>query len=395
MLVILAGGLGSSAIRRTLGWAPMVFVGLISYSLYLWHWPVLALTRYFYGELSAVQVAIAVPVIFALAIASYWWVELPARSWRPRPRIQVARLFVAPTIGILLGSGVIVGSQGLNELIAGSPTFNAQLASLTSGVLPAFAFDYNCQQSSPEVGILTAPRCVVGSAHGFAAGEPDVLLWGDSHAAADVGILGAIAEANGTTFRNATFSSCPPLFGGDWGAAATRRGCATFRRRVEDALGDGRFRTVILGAGWSIYDRDPTFLPSLEATVRSITSEGIHVVILGQVPQFPAYQRQCAARALRWPVDCVALAARTDPGESDTEQFVRELASRMPNTAYLTVHDLICGDGRCSPYLDGRPLYFNVGHLSIDGSWRLGRMVVASPDGAAWATAIWAAGPPG
>jgi peptidoglycan/LPS O-acetylase OafA/YrhL len=388
MLVIMAGGLGSSVVGRLLGWGPMVFIGLISYSLYLWHWPVLAYTRYFYGSLDAAQVALLVPVIFALAIASYLLVELPARTWRPRPRVQVARLFAAPTIGILLGSGVILASDGLSALIAGSPEFEARLASLTSDVLPALDFDYNCQQNRLEPEILTAPRCLVGDPATIASGEPNVLLWGDSHAAAAIGFVGAIAQANGSAFRNASFSGCPPLFGGEWGAGEQRIGCTSFRRRVEKAVMDGRYRVVILGGIWSAYDRDPRFEAALEDTARAITGAGARVVFLGQVPRFLAYQRQCPARALRWPVDCAAISTIPDE-ETATDRFIEGLPAMIPNTRYLSVRDRICHDGSCSPYLDGAPLYFNVGHLSIEGSWRLGREIAASPAGSTWISAIW------
>src|SRR4029078_6889030 len=87
VLTMIGGALGSKVVGRFLGSAPMVFVGLISYSLYLWHWPVLAYLRYFYTDLDVVQSALAVPVIFALAILSYRFVELPARrsSAPPHP----------------------------------------------------------------------------------------------------------------------------------------------------------------------------------------------------------------------------------------------------------------------------------------------------------------------
>ena len=389
VLVMLAGALGSRLIIGLLGSAPMVFVGLISYSLYLWHWPVLAFLRYFYTDLSPLQIVVGVPVIFALAIASYRFVELPARGWRPRPRVQVTRLFLAPVGALVLAGVIVVATDGLTPVIAGSATFQAELASATSQTKPALDFDYNCQQGRLEAGILTAARCLIGPPAATQA-EPDVLLWGDSQAAAAIGILGGVAEHEGRAFRNATFSTCPPVFGGTWGSGVYRSGCTAFRELVQKAIDAGTYRVAVLGGEWSSYDRQPGFTDALEATVRELAGRGVHVVLLGQVPSFESYQRQCAARALRLPiVDCNALATVPDLGETADNLSVAALAARVPGVSYLSVRDRICHDSLCQPFLDGQALYFDTGHLSMDGSWRLGRLIAASPDEASWAMAIW------
>jgi peptidoglycan/LPS O-acetylase OafA/YrhL len=391
VLVMLAGALGSRLVIGLLGSAPMVFVGLISYSLYLWHWPVLAFLRYFYTDLDAVQVVVAVPVMFALAIASYRFVELPARSWRPPPRVQVSRLFLAPATALVVAAVLIVATDGLVPVIDASPSFRAELATATSQTKPALDFDYNCQQGRLRPDILTEPVCRIGTGGG-ASSEPGVLLWGDSQAAAAIGILGAVAKREGRQFRNATFSTCPPVFDGEWGTGVYRAGCTAFRALVRQAVEAGRYHVVVMGGEWSSYDRLPGFRDALEATVRTLAAAGVHVVLLGQVPSFEAYQRQCQARALRLPiVDCNALATTADTGEASYNLAVADLADRVQGTSYLSARAWICTDGRCQPFLDGRPLYFDTGHLSMDGSWRLGDLIAASPEEQTWASAIWSA----
>jgi peptidoglycan/LPS O-acetylase OafA/YrhL len=387
-LVILAGGLGSRLVRALLTPRPMVFVGLISYSLYLWHWPILAYLKYFYTTLEPIQVALAVPLMFVLATLSYRFVELPARQWRPRPRIQVTRLFLLPAGLLVVTSAIVVASDGLRPVIEADPTFAAAVERAQVAIRPPLSYPSDCQLGSFEADVLRQDRCVIRPA-GAPAGEPDILLWGDSHAAAYIGVLGGIGEHAAIAFRNASFSTCPPVFGGTWGAAQYRGGCTSFRDLVQEAIAGGAFRTVFIGSAWGNDDADPGFRAALESSVAAMTDAGLSVVILGQAPTFERYDRDCVIRTLRLPVvDCVARATTIDPGEPPINGYLAALAASQPGVSFLSIHDLVCRDGSCSPFLDGQPIYYDSGHLSMEGSWRLGRLLAASPAGAAWLDAM-------
>src|SRR5450756_2908179 len=111
-LVILSGKSGLSSAGRVLALKPLVFVGLISYSLYLWHWPVLAFAAY----LSKTELGTGVHIgllaaSFALAILSWQFVEKPFRQrriFRQRPHIFG---FAGASLVALLALGLVVGSQ--------------------------------------------------------------------------------------------------------------------------------------------------------------------------------------------------------------------------------------------------------------------------------------------
>jgi hypothetical protein len=136
-----------------------------------------------------------------------------------------------------------------------------------------------------------------------------------------------VAKAEGKAIRNASFSTCPPMLGGDWGSGSYRSGCGRFRADVEAALRAGMFKTVVLGGEWSSHDQVPGFRAAFETSVRTITSLGIRVVILGQVPIFDRYERDCAARALRLPlVDCAGLATEPDAGDLPVDGWLASLA---------------------------------------------------------------------
>lgn len=249
--LILAGGMGARLSRSLLSLRPMVFVGLISYSLYLWHWPVLAFLRYFYGEVEGGRIVAALGVMVALAVLSYQYIELPARNWRIRRSKQVALLYVLPSFALCLIAAVIWRSGGLKNIIEASGAYSDGLAKVERYTAPAYKFPYNCQLSAYDAKILNNPRCILPNASG--QGEPGILLWGDSEAAHYIGVIGTVAEHEGFRFRNATLSSCPPIFGGDYGNGIYKAGCSLFRPYIEQAIQGGRYRVVVIsGPGRSM-----------------------------------------------------------------------------------------------------------------------------------------------
>jgi len=103
---------------------------------------------------------------------------------------------------------------------------------------------------------------------------------------------------------------------------------------------------------------------------------GKHAVVLGLVPRFPSYNRNCEARRLRLPVvDCKA---RAEEGANSNRKINKRLkAIAKANRAYyMDVGGVICPRSGCSPYLDGQPVYYDPGHLSMTGSWEVGAQLV-------------------
>lgn len=387
-LLILSGGLRSRVNETLLAMRPMVLIGLISYSLYLWHWPVLAFIRYFYGEVSGAHVPAALLTMAVLAVASYRFVELPARRWDAPRLVQVSALYLVPSFSLLAVGGYIWQKQGLKEAIETSVAYREGLGRIERYTAPAYKFRYNCQLSTHDERILDNPRCVVPE--GSTGAEPSVLLWGDSQAAHFIGVLGAVAEGEGFRFRNATHSSCPPLFGGDYGVGNYKEGCDLFRPYIRSALQERRFSTVVISGAWATYDLMPGFRNDLERTIKEIGELDIKVVIIGQMPVFMAYNRECELRAVRiGGGSCQERLAVADIGDSDINRYLEQLADRMESkVTYLSARDLVCREGRCNPYVDGRPVYYDASHLSMDGSWLLGHKLMESGLSREWVGAV-------
>lgn len=172
-LIIVAGEDGPSHIRRALSIPQLVFVGLISYSLYLWHWPVLVLARYFFvGDLNPVETGVCVLTAGGLATLSYHFVEKPFRRNTTVSRRQVFAFgLAASTVSLAFGAGILAsrGIPGRYE--------EATSRLVAANVLRTEDYEEVCGNWKTAVrSIRDIKICQLG---------PDlvqkVLFWGDSH----------------------------------------------------------------------------------------------------------------------------------------------------------------------------------------------------------------------
>ena len=116
-LLLHVGSSGGSRVSSALSWRPLVFVGLISYSLYLWHWPMLVLAKYRSGmePLSPVTSLVLLALVLLFAVASYYLVERPFRkAGRGAPGLSQRQVFAASTVAAvaLLAVGLSFAREG-------------------------------------------------------------------------------------------------------------------------------------------------------------------------------------------------------------------------------------------------------------------------------------------
>ncbi|WP_079202262.1 acyltransferase family protein [Pseudomonas sp. CC6-YY-74] len=369
-LLIWAGSNRSVGVTRILALRPLVLIGLISYSLYLWHWPVLAFYRYVFGVVEPVVGVALFGAMLLLSVVSYRWVEKPCRQLRwsfgqVMMRVVAANAFV---VSALCGAIVLSGGLGLYSF---DTQYQAQLKAL-SPAPAAYSYPYVCQRRLLRDVDLQSEACIVNSER-----EPAVLLWGDSNAAHYVGILGAFAEASGFSFRNAAHSSCPPvLYGVEHLLKPDRvENCRASIDLVKAYLDS--YSTIVLGGVWSFYSgRDDGFKANLEQTIEMLVAQGKQVIILGQVPRMKEVVRECSQKALK-----LAMIKCESGDEGGTapliNKWLREFAGSHPGVNYFDITDALCRGDRCSAYLNSSLLYYDAGHLSMEGSWFLGRHIVA------------------
>ncbi|MDJ1463322.1 acyltransferase family protein [Nitratireductor sp. GZWM139] len=374
---ILASGVHTTPFSTALSVRPLRFVGLISYSLYLWHWPVLAFLRYFYGELDALQQVIAFIVMTSLAVASYFLVELPFRHAAFSFRKSFIRFAVMPTATLALIVVGLVTTDGYGPYRY--TDYPKRLANLPEA-RAAFSIAQTCQRSAIRVTDTEGDGCVIG------VGEPRVLLYGDSNATHYIGVIAALAREAGVPFRNYAHSGCVPL-NSDPSPYVTGRylqPCVDSQQVVASDL--MQYDLIFLAAAWGVYDKRATrsggdLAGDLKAFVTALTANGTQVVLIDTVPAQPHVDGRCGRKMLKInALDCTRLG-----GLNTIPDFISDLktiAKEIPNTSFLSLRSSICDDRTCPAFHeDGTALYFDRSHLSAEGSRKIGERFVGSSEG--------------
>jgi peptidoglycan/LPS O-acetylase OafA/YrhL len=374
--LLILGGTGTNNISRVLGMPVLRLIGAISYSAYLWHWPLLAFYRYGYGEPGLLPGVSILVLTFVLAGLTYHFVEQPARrasaiGWR------------AGFIGWVAGSVVLAGMAAAfvypeRYIQASKRDYVRSLAALRALDLPTTEFDYVCQRKALSQSELNNVRCEMGKGSMPAS---RVLLMGDSNAAHYVGIVATFAEHGGFRFRNLEVGSCPPLFGDIRQFVDSRRiaDCTASQQVWRTAVSEAD--VIIFGGSWSEYQRNSDhFLPTFFKQVETYLAEGKQVILLGKIPVITQYDRLCREKALRYPFkECGAGPNRIPEDIARINNSLRQFAERQAHARYFSVDDLLCPDGICSAYdPQRRSLYFDKHHLSMNGSWEVGQRLYLS-----------------
>ncbi len=344
-------------IGRMLGWRPLVGVGLISYSLYLWHWPLIVFTEYATDRPLAGGTQIAIIGASLLAGTLSWrFVERPFRDSRRVPARAIF-LFTGTAMGLLcaLAFGLVTMGGWPTRF---APPVLAQMAGQKD-----FA---PTRKPCHDTFMRDAAPCVLG-----AAVPPDTMLWGDSHGVELAYALSLDAKAQNRSLIERTTSSCPPVLGYE----AKDARCAAANQAAFDAIrADPRIRRVYLAAFWANGDfDDPAFVRKLDRTITAIRALGRQVVLVGPVPPQPfdvprhlAHLAQVGQLGQARGIDRAHVDART--------VHLRALFARWQARGVSLIDPIaaLCPGGPCAIERDGKPLYFDSHHLSTAGA----RMVI-------------------
>jgi peptidoglycan/LPS O-acetylase OafA/YrhL len=388
--LVLWSGLGREPIASTvLRTGPAVAIGRISYSLYLWHWPILVLAAdVAQRPLSAIQRGVLVLAAFGLAALSWRLVEQPLRRgptdkpWR-RLAATLSPLLLAVGVGALL-----FFTHGLPQRL--SPSAKAAAALEEGDVNPLRDACFEHRGGIPVTG------CRIGAAPD--ATDYDVLVWGDSHADAVVPGVAVWARARGWSVREATQGGCPPVIG-----VRVRlpngfelKCPQAAQQAMAEIAANPKLKLVVLSARWPMY-RDaapfydvnsprtvmvsaatPATRPALSKVLVetidaiALANPGARVLIMGPTPELTFTPPECVAQARHLHLSqepCLSAPsgltlARLRPAEAQ----IRQVLTQRPAVRAVFPGDSLCRDETCVSALDGKLLYFDDDHLGAAGA---------------------------
>lgn len=363
---------------------PMVWLGRLSYSLYLWHWPVFVLTRWTVGMDDARHKTAALCVALLLAMASLRFVERPLRRWRFRAGTAHAR--VAAYGLAALGMAAVVSSAlwVLRPWISLSVTRFADWSWDADHALPGQKCALSILKERPADGLL-----IVMQPQGCGEPRGRVFVVGDSHAGAYAALLKRYVRTEGVTVRLYTLAGCS-VFGLRQPMQVSSVACRTFTEQVLTAIGhDARPGDVLFLPGLRIprladqwqtsgtmpaepaARRSEAAEEALEA-LRPLSEHGVAVLFEAPKPVFAVPPFRCA--------DWFNAGNPICEGEQSTSRrrletlrapVMASMAAIVQGLPHAAVYDplpLLCPGDPCEPYKDGRPLFFDGDHLSGFGN---------------------------
>jgi peptidoglycan/LPS O-acetylase OafA/YrhL len=358
-LIIAAGRSGTSLVARGLSMRPVVFVGLISYSLYLWHWPVIYFLRADAEVLTNRSRLSIFLCSVALATLSWQFIEKPFRrgfvTTRNRQVVACGLMGLGTVAAVAL---FLVTEHGLPARF--SPEARAYAAYLDTG--QAHFREGSCFIVGPHTfSDFDREKCLRAE-----DGRPNYLLIGDSHAAQ---LWFGLSELlSNVHILQATTAGCRPEF------TQGQKGVTSCTRMMDfmfsDYLVHDRVDRILIAARWVQQD-----LPGLENVLSWARNHGIPVTLFGPMVEYDRALPRILAEA----------AQGGDPGSADIDHVrnntalddaLSAIASKY-GAKYVSYYRLLCVSGRCLKTApDGAPLEFDTDHLTKQGSLLVVRKLI-------------------
>lgn len=354
-LIIYSGSSLSPRTTTILRARPMVIIGLLSYSLYLWHWPLFVYaSHYMQTKMDlTVSVALVVTTLF-VGWVSWRWIEKPFR------RIQSTQKLILSLGTFVSGVAILFGVIGIiTEGLPGrlSPRTQEYLAMIDKNKYFQLYDRGHCfldyAQTAADYEIHT---CLKPTA------SDRILVVGDSFAAH---LVPGLRELNRDyQIDQYTATSCRPFI-------TDNKRCNFFLDRFfKEILPTARAETIVLSAFWLPYFEkmnQTDFKTEVEKTLKKITSQGAHVILFGQSPTF--YKPVPYSLAAGGPT----LTRLNAVDASGVNSILSELAASQ-NISFVDPYSFGCRDIRCVVSEGGEPFHWDNGHLTLPGSLYYGRL---------------------
>ncbi len=368
-LAVWAGEDARTLGARLLSLRPLVFLGLISYSFYLWHWPLIVFVKLATSErLTGPEQVGILALALLLSVLTWHFVEQPFRRRGPAG-FSTGAVVTGGAAGLAAVASLAVALLMLDGLPQRFPDGVLKIADARRDASP---LRDKCHFHADTISTYD-DTCVIGDDV-----PPSIIVYGDSHGAEFSAALGSLAKSRHASVRQITASGCPPASGFSFPGNPA---CTKYNDGILERLTSIPPATVVLATYSLAWAREypKEFWPALERTVTTLRSAGHRVIILGPVPDLPQAAGIPAAVA-RW------TAVGGDPNEYSFEfsgKEIRGVEARLNDIAaahgatLVAVSSALCNGSWCRPYADGAVLYFDNNHLSMSGAQMIADRLLA------------------
>jgi peptidoglycan/LPS O-acetylase OafA/YrhL len=380
-ILIHAGDCGDSWVRRALSWKPLVGVGLISYSLYLWHWPLIVFAQLASPlPLRTVDKCGLLAAAAVLATLTWAFVEMP---FRRRTLLSQRHSLMASAgvsaIGLAAFSLVVIRGDGLAE------RFNAtirQAVLSNSTIKTTWAYPEKCRANYRRVlrKQESITFCPVGG-----AGRSAVLFWGDSEIEQLFPLLENLANdrlLSGKKIIAVTSAGCMPVLG--LNRVDAGYDCDAFNRQVIDRALQSDINTVVFGSAvyaWSALCRTESgctnfnnageffdyFDRSLHGELKKLASLGKKIIILLPFPSYPVSIPDYLNKKIMFGQEPTLRLTREEHLQSVAEfASVWRRAGAAVNATIIDPSEVLCPSNECVYRRGLVALYKDGGHLGAE-----------------------------
>jgi peptidoglycan/LPS O-acetylase OafA/YrhL len=342
--LILVGSLGRNPVSQVLGGSAFVAVGDRSYSIYLWHWPVIVFAiLLFPGTWTALTAA---AVSFIPALVSYQFVEQPMRI-RPLTSRATVLIWSLTVTGVVVCLALLVGFLG-SRLVP----FTADRGETTSGI------QRDCLIVDREFTVEDIDRCrvEVGDGRGW------ILLTGDSHAESLTdGVIAAATEL-GFDVVAVTGADCTIARGNFSNARVPN--CAEMADALLNTLTSADPPAAVVLAQRGVPG-------GIESTYREIADSNVPLVRVQDVPMWRPWESSsgpnpCSGGLLNFTCTQSVDEVRRNASASREEEM--RVIEGLPNVVNVDPWTVFCSADSCSPVVDDQIAYFDSAHLNVWGS---------------------------
>lgn len=384
-LLIFVGTSNNSIASRILSLRPLVFIGSISYSLYLWHWPIFALGRYLGAKDDIRFKVIAFLTTFIFAYLSYIFIEKPYRTikWSLAKSLSVL-VFMPIVISMLLyyivykgnGFGVRFGSEYIH----------------IESTLDKYAAPYRkfCIDGNDD-GL--DKKCIVGDIEA----KKKALLIGDSHSNhfwKFFDVLGKDAHMSIMTQSTSSCLTLPGVYLFDWWyfKNTVYQKCHDATNKYYEHIKTGKFDYVIIGEVWMNYANDNIInnlgdkrsielaRDRIEIAMRKsldmIIKSGATPVIIKTIYTMPENYTDCFYQHIKLREKYIPNSCNRPTWDGDEKEWFSQLFVKLqqnyPTLIVIDPKDAQCSGHLCKTDLNGIPVYRDVGHLTDYASHEFG-----------------------